>query len=81
MDNLRKTGNIYQKKDFKNIPISGFYFCQVASVVAYEVAPPAGHGVPVPFPADSTTGFMASLQKETDSQSNVKEKKHFQLKD
>lgn len=67
MDNLIKTGSIYQKKDLKNIPVSGFYLWQVASVLAY-VVPPAGHVVPVPFPADSTAGFMASLQKETDSQ-------------
>lgn len=68
MDNRIKTGNIYQKKDFKNIPISGFYLCQVDSVLAYDEAPPVGHFVPVNFPADSTAGLMASLQKETDSQ-------------
>lgn len=68
MDDLIKTGNIYQKKDFKNLPISGFYLCQVASVLGCDVAPPAGHPAPVPFPADSTEGFRASLQKETDSQ-------------
>lgn len=67
MDDLIKSGNIYQKKDFKNLPLSGFYFCLVASDLAFDVAPPAGHPAPVPFPVDSTAAFMASVQKEADS--------------